>query len=288
MREQVVLNNRSCAHSTLRTSTAYCAAWTHDIRHVVASLSQRYPSAPLVACGFSLGANMLCKYLGEMGSACPLRAAVSVSNPCDLQAASAMMAKGLGPLYDLVLARGLVRHFSPHKEMVTRDVGGATAALQQEWEAGLARQGEGGAIGVRQEGGGRRAAHHIYPGGSVLWDAAAASTTVRDFDDRITRHAFGFDSVEDYYTRASSAGWLGSVGIPLACFWAEDDYMIDVPHVTRDKGLYLQSPNLVLALSRRGGHVGWSSCPNLPATTTSPHPTPTYTRNATPPTRRCP
>ena len=100
---QVVVNNRSCAHSSLLTPTAYCAAWTRDVRIAVAVLQQRFPAAPLVACGFSLGANILCNYLGEMRQGCPLKAAVSISNPCDLVASCAMMRKGLGPISDLSL-----------------------------------------------------------------------------------------------------------------------------------------------------------------------------------------
>ena len=61
----VVLNCRSCAHSSLLTPTSYHAAWTHDLRHVVALLHARFPAAPLLALGFSLGANILCNYLGE-------------------------------------------------------------------------------------------------------------------------------------------------------------------------------------------------------------------------------
>jgi len=39
----------------------------------------------IVAIGYSLGANMLLKYLGEEGAAAPLRAAVAISAPIDLK-----------------------------------------------------------------------------------------------------------------------------------------------------------------------------------------------------------
>lgn len=41
---------------------------------------QEHPTA-MFAVGYSLGANLLTKYLGENGSSCPLNAAVSISNP---------------------------------------------------------------------------------------------------------------------------------------------------------------------------------------------------------------
>jgi predicted alpha/beta-fold hydrolase len=42
--------------------------------------------APFIAVGFSMGANILTKYLGEEGPACPLTAAVSIANPYDFVA----------------------------------------------------------------------------------------------------------------------------------------------------------------------------------------------------------
>ena len=39
---------------------------------------------PLLAAGWSLGANILCRYLGEEGEACPIDAAVAMCNPFNL------------------------------------------------------------------------------------------------------------------------------------------------------------------------------------------------------------
>jgi predicted alpha/beta-fold hydrolase len=52
---------------------------------VVAHVARRYPrSRALLAAGWSLGANILLRYLGEDGSGTPLQAAVSMCNPFDL------------------------------------------------------------------------------------------------------------------------------------------------------------------------------------------------------------
>ncbi len=47
-------------------------------------VKQRYPQSELLAAGWSLGANILVRYLGEEGAACPISAAVSMCNPFDL------------------------------------------------------------------------------------------------------------------------------------------------------------------------------------------------------------
>ena len=47
-------------------------------------VKQRYPQSELLAAGWSLGANILVRYLGEGGAECPISAAVSMCNPFDL------------------------------------------------------------------------------------------------------------------------------------------------------------------------------------------------------------
>ena len=89
---------RSCgrlARSTLRSRTAYHAGQTADLAFVVERLRVRWGGAPLAAAGFSLGGNMLLKWLGETGGRSALQAAVAVSPPYDL-AASAERVDGPG------------------------------------------------------------------------------------------------------------------------------------------------------------------------------------------------
>lgn len=46
----------------------YSASFTGDIREVVAHVGNLYPNANLYAVGWSLGANILVRYLGQVGS----------------------------------------------------------------------------------------------------------------------------------------------------------------------------------------------------------------------------
>jgi len=110
----VVINNRGCAGSSLSTPQAYSAAWTKDVRTAMQHLRDTHPSAPMVALGYSLGANILAKALGEDGEGTPFVAACVVSNPYDLNASNGMMRKGLGPIYNRVLCGGLIRTFAKH------------------------------------------------------------------------------------------------------------------------------------------------------------------------------
>lgn len=47
-------------------------------------VQRRYPSSELLAAGWSLGGNILVRYLGEEGHNCPISAAASLCNPLDL------------------------------------------------------------------------------------------------------------------------------------------------------------------------------------------------------------
>jgi uncharacterized protein len=75
---------RSCGDRPVPTRVAYHAGKTDDLGAVVDGLRRRWPDAPLAVVGFSLGGNVLAKWLGEMGDRAPVAAAVAVSAPFDL------------------------------------------------------------------------------------------------------------------------------------------------------------------------------------------------------------
>lgn len=63
----VGMNFRSCSGELNRTNTLYHAGKTDDVALVVQWLDSVFPMAAKGMIGFSLGANMLLKYLGEQG-----------------------------------------------------------------------------------------------------------------------------------------------------------------------------------------------------------------------------
>lgn len=77
----VGLNYRSCSGTLNQTAYTYHAGFTDDVHLVVQQLAAWFPAAPLGAIGFSLGANILLKYLGEQGRQCRLQTAVAISPP---------------------------------------------------------------------------------------------------------------------------------------------------------------------------------------------------------------
>jgi predicted alpha/beta-fold hydrolase len=92
-----VLNFRSCARDPRdisrrlpnRRPRLYHSADTADLDLAVRTLHAHEPNVPLYAIGFSLGGAMLLKWLGEQAGASPIAAAVTISAPYELAAASA-------------------------------------------------------------------------------------------------------------------------------------------------------------------------------------------------------
>ena len=99
-----VMHFRSCSGRLNRLSLSYNAEYTGDFKEVVMTISQRFPQCPLFGMGFSLGGNILMRYLIQYADT-PLLAAISVSMPFELDKS----ADYLAPFYQRVLLRSLKR-----------------------------------------------------------------------------------------------------------------------------------------------------------------------------------
>jgi len=100
---------RGCSGEHNRLARRYHAGETGDIEFVIRTLRSAYPNEPIAAVGFSLGGNMLLKWLGETGRDTPLAAAVAVSVPFELEASVRALEQGAGRLYQWYLLRALKR-----------------------------------------------------------------------------------------------------------------------------------------------------------------------------------
>ncbi|KAF8028029.1 hypothetical protein BT93_E0826 [Corymbia citriodora subsp. variegata] len=141
----VVFNSRGCGDSPVTTPQFYSASFTGDLRQVVSHVGDRYPKANLYAVGWSLGANILVRYLGEESHKCPLSGAVSLCNPFNLVIADEDFRKGFNNVYDKALARSLREIFKKHLLLFEDMVGeynitlAANAKTVKEFDEGLTR-----------------------------------------------------------------------------------------------------------------------------------------------------
>lgn len=100
---------RSCDGTLNAQPRFYHSGETTDLAHVLARLAHEHPDAPLLACGVSLGGNVLVKYLGEPRTDRPatLRAACAVSVPYDLERGSRHISRGFSLVYERSFLRSL-------------------------------------------------------------------------------------------------------------------------------------------------------------------------------------
>jgi predicted alpha/beta-fold hydrolase len=91
------LNLRGAAGAP--TKQFYHAGRTEDLKRVIGSLDGRVAANGVVPVGFSLGGNLLLKYLAECGAMAPVMAAISISAPIDLAAAQRRIAMARNRIY---------------------------------------------------------------------------------------------------------------------------------------------------------------------------------------------
>ncbi len=95
----VLMNFRGCSGEHNHTTKAYHAGETGDFDFLIQTLHARYPDTKLAAIGFSLGGNVLLKYLGETQANNFLSCAVAVSVPFLLNRSADRMQAGFSIIY---------------------------------------------------------------------------------------------------------------------------------------------------------------------------------------------
>jgi predicted alpha/beta-fold hydrolase len=103
----VVMHFRGCSGEPNRMLRAYHSGETEDVAEVVSILQRREPETQIAAMGFSLGGNVLLKWLGETGESNPLVVAAAVSVPYELAISAARLQQGFSRFYQWHLLRSL-------------------------------------------------------------------------------------------------------------------------------------------------------------------------------------
>ncbi len=124
-----VLHFRDCGDYRNRLPRRYHAGETNDIRFFIDKLVADGQSGPILAAGYSLGGNVLLKYLGENASSTPVRAAAAVSVPLDLAVSASALNSGFSRIYQKHLLKRM-------KSAVNRKFDQYTAAF--DWHRTMA------------------------------------------------------------------------------------------------------------------------------------------------------
>lgn len=100
-----LLNHRGLSGTPNGLATACHAGFTQDLDCVVHELAGQH--GPGIVAAFSMGGNILLKWLGEAGANAPLRAAAAISVPFRLAPAARQLGSGKLRLYDRYLSARL-------------------------------------------------------------------------------------------------------------------------------------------------------------------------------------
>lgn len=215
--DSVAMNLRGCSGEPNRLAHSYHSGCSDDLEAVVRSLP---PERPVALVGYSLGANVMVKWLAETALQDRVSAAVSVSNPFSLEHSCETMISGpVSRLYGRYFLRRL-----------QRDV-----LLKKRWFRRIGAQPELDRLEALGE---LDTLRHI-----------------RDFDDRVTAPLNGFADAKDYYERCSSDRFIARVQVPLLVIHSDNDPIIppaSIPQLSGTPG------NVVWDRHTDGGHVGFA------------------------------
>jgi predicted alpha/beta-fold hydrolase len=103
----VVMHYRSTSGRDNRYPQTYHSGKTDDALEFLEALKKRYPNKRLFCIGYSLGANMLLKLLGELQAKSFIDAAVAVSSPMQLDVCADVMNSGFSRIYQEHLLKDL-------------------------------------------------------------------------------------------------------------------------------------------------------------------------------------
>lgn len=103
----VIMHFRGCNGNDNLLPRSYHSGETGDALEFARTLKGRYPKRALYAVGYSLGANMLLKLLGETGVQSPFDRCVAVSPPMDLKECADRINEGVSRYYQHRLVQEL-------------------------------------------------------------------------------------------------------------------------------------------------------------------------------------
>ncbi|KAF9011214.1 Alpha/Beta hydrolase protein [Cyathus striatus] len=221
----VIVTFRGCAGVPLTSPKLYTSGHTDDFRLCLAYLQHSFPHAQLLGLGFSLGANILTKYLEEEGSMSRLSSAITLSCPWDMES------NGHGQVH---LSTFLGRN------LYARGMGRNLQALVRKYEKVFRK----------------------YPDNPIYKELDATLALrmpmLHEFDDTFSRKVggepplFPMSSVDEYYRWCSTDKQVGKIRVPYLAINSEDDPVVTkVPMDGGGNGL------VVMVLTKGGGHLGW-------------------------------
>ncbi|WVR03567.1 hypothetical protein IAU60_000559 [Kwoniella sp. DSM 27419] len=236
----VVVNFRGCAGVPVTTPQLYSAGTTMDLASALHFLRHRYPHSPFHGIGFSLGASVLSRYLGEAGASSLLSSGIVLGCPWDLAAMSHKLEHDwfTSNVYSSTLGKNVLRLFFKAYD--------ANPALFES-DRSLVRD--------------------TIETLKIHRKNMGSKTRLRRIDDLMVCKiggptgigAWPFNDAGEYYEWASPRRLLHGVKVPLLAINAFDDPVVDCTALPLQE--LKASSHVYTVITGSGGHLGWFDGP---------------------------
>jgi len=130
----VLMHFRGCSGEPNRLPRSYHSGDTGDLAQVVDYINRTSNTPVYAAIGFSLGGNVLLKWLGQTGDSNPLQFGVAVSVPFMLADAAKRLERGLSHMYEIHLMNSLKRSYTEKFKHIESPLDVEISQLKGFWE----------------------------------------------------------------------------------------------------------------------------------------------------------
>lgn len=195
---------------------------TWEYAAMVSYVKEAFPQTALVVVGFSLGGNIVCKFLGENRSNQDrVLCCVSVCQGYNALRAQETFLQWdqCRRLYNFVLADNMKKLILSHRSSL---------------------------LGLNSSNIGDADLGRLY-----------AATSLMQIDDSIMRKFHGYSSLKEYYEQESCVHYIHNVTVPLLLVNSADDPLVHQSLLAIPRTLAEKMPNVIFALTQHGGHLGF-------------------------------
>ena len=214
------MNFRACSGEPNLKAGSYHAGFTQDIQQLYQQIRDKNPTTPVFTVGFSLGGNIMLKWLAERAGDIRISGAVAISVPYKLANCADKVDIDLAKIYRSHLI-GHMKKKLDNKRKFFKD-----NKLNIELEK-------------------------LNSLGDLNW-----VKSFWQFDNHVVAQLHGFADVLDYYQQSSAINYLKAIQTNTLLIHALDDPLM-TPSVLPDKNQLSETTDLLL--TPKGGHVGFLS-----------------------------
>ena len=214
------INFRASSGEPNLKAFSYHAGFTNDIDQLYRTIRSKNPSTPIFTVGFSLGGNIMLKWLGERANDLEISGSVAISVPYKLDNCADKVDTGLSKIYRQHLIGAMKNKlagklkFFDENNMLSESI--KLRAL-----------------------------------GDIGW-----IKSFWEFDHHVVATLNGFDGVNDYYRKNSAIHFLDKIKTPLLLIHSKDDPFTTSSVLPSADQI---SSTTKLNVTEKGGHVGFLS-----------------------------